>query len=51
MQIHPSEIFHVIGTGLGKLERLFAGLTGNEQADFIGTRRQTSLVLLDGSDR
>ena len=42
-RFHPSEIFHVIGTGLGKLERLFAGLTGNEQADFIGTRRHEDI--------
>lgn len=35
--------FHLVGTALGKLEKVYKGLTGNPQADFVLTRREEEI--------
>jgi hypothetical protein len=39
-KFEPSEIAHLVSSGLGKLEGLFGKITGNVEADFWWTRRR-----------
>ncbi len=42
-KFYPEEIFHTAGTLWGKLEEIIKKLTKNDQADFLGTRREEKI--------
>lgn len=42
-KFQPAEVAHVLSSFLGKIEGVFKKITGNEQADFWGTRRVESM--------
>jgi hypothetical protein len=42
-KFHASELIHLAGSLLGKIEGAFKKLTGNEEADFHGSKRVESL--------
>ena len=42
-KFHPGEVAQLLGTFLGKVEGVYRGITGNDQADFWMTRRIESM--------